>query len=278
MEQTQPDAALSEGDFAKLCKIIHQHTGITIGESRKSMLHSRLRPRLRETDEPDFKAYISRLSEDQSEVQQMINRVTTNETYFYRTPRVWEYFRQEYLPGILSKRSSGTVKVWSGASSTGEEGHTLGIVLEDQRQAHPGFDYRVVGTDISSRVLETAQNGVYNGRSIARFRKLEPDLFAQHMHGNDQDGYKVTAEIKSRITFKRHNLIDAQSKDGPFHAVFLRNVLIYFKQEDQEKILAHVHNAVHPDGILIIGESETLKGMRTQFHQIAPMIYRPGAV
>ncbi|MEM9099412.1 MAG: protein-glutamate O-methyltransferase CheR [Pseudomonadota bacterium] len=275
MQTTGVDINLSDGDFFKLRKIIHDSTGITIGDERKSMLVSRLRSRLRETEEPSFKSYISRVSSDRNELQQLINRVTTNETYCYRTPRVWSYFRETFLPTLRAERLKGPMRVWSGAASTGEEGHTIGVVLEHVRQTRPGFDYRVLGTDVSSRVLEIADEGLYRGKSINRFQKEDPELFGAHMKGNDVDGYRVAAEIKKRLKFKRHNLLDPLSTEGPFHTVFLRNVLIYFTQEDQEKILSNVHDRMCSDSILIIGESETLKGMRTRFEPVAPMIYQP---
>lgn len=275
MGNGQFDVNMDDGDFSKLRAIVHQNTGITIGESRKSMLVSRLRKRLREVDEPSFSSYIARLSKDPNEMQEMTNRVTTNETYFYRTPRVWDYFQDVFLPEFHAKGQSRTMRVWSAAASTGEEAHTVGMLLEQQRQTRPGFDYSVFGTDVSSRVLEVAQRGLYNGRSIARIKKEKPELFARHTVGNDIDGYQVASQIKSRIKFKLHNLLQNLGGVSPFDAIFLRNVLIYFTDEDQEKILKNIRRLIKSDGVLFIGESETLKKLNTEFSQIAPIIYAP---
>ncbi len=277
MSVAKTELTMSDGDFSKLRAIVHQNTGITIGETRKSMLVSRLRSRLREVEAPDFAAYIARLSKDPDEMQELTNRVTTNETYFYRTPRVWDYFQDEFLPEFLDKRQNRALRVWSGAASTGEEAHTIGVLLESLRLNNQQFDYSVMGTDVSSRVLEVATNGVYKGRSIARFRKAKPDLFDKHMIGNDTDGFQAHPQIRSRIRFKLHNLFDRLSGAGPFDVVFLRNVLIYFTDEDQEKILDQVHSQMRPDGVLFIGESETLTKLNTPFEQIVPIIYRPQA-
>lgn len=275
MSSTSQENTLSEADFTKLRAIIHKNTGITIAENRKSMMFSRLQRRLRATGSETFGSYISKVSSDPDEMQELTNRVTTNETYFYRTPRVWAHLREVTIPEFLSAPGTRQMKVWSAAASTGEEGHTIGIVLEDVRRANAGFDYSVLGTDISSRVVDVATEGQYIGRPVARFRKEDPALFAQHMVGNDTDGYRVKPEIKRRITFKLHNLLKKLASGGPFDVVFLRNVLIYFTHADQEKILANVHAQLRPEGTLIIGESETLKSLNCGFEAIAPLIYRP---
>lgn len=275
MASLEHEKTLSDADFAKLRAIVHQNTGITIAENRKSMMFSRLQRRLRETGEATFGGYIARVTSDPDEMQQLTNRVTTNETYFYRTPRIWAHLRDVVIPGFLEAPGARQMKVWSAASSTGEEAHTIGAVLEDVRGANPGFNYSVLGTDISSRVIDIATEGHYVGRPVARFKKEDPELFARQMVGDDTAGYRVTPEAKKRITFRLHNLLDRLKTGGPFDVVFLRNVLIYFTNEDQEKILANVHAQMRPDATLIIGESETLANLNCKFEAVAPLIYRP---
>lgn len=275
MTSTEVEKSLSEADFSKLRGIVHKQTGITIAENRKSMMFSRLQRRLREIGESTFNGYIKKLSADPAEMQEFTNRITTNETYFYRTPRVWSHLREECIPAFVNAKQARPIKVWSAAASTGEEGHTLGVVLEEVRQSTPGFDYSVLGTDISSRVLDIANEGHYVGRPVNRFKQEDPELFAKHMQGNDTDGYRVHPDIKKRIKFRLHNLLKPLASGGPFDVVFLRNVLIYFTDEDQEKILSNIHRQVRPEGTLIIGESETLKNLRTDFEPIAPLVYRP---
>lgn len=271
----QVETSLSDQDFETLRKIVYDQTSITIGEGRKNMVFTRLQRRLRETGIGTFKGYIARVMDDAEEMQQLTNRMTTNETYFYRTPRVWDHLRSVCIPEFLESKERRAMKVWSAASSTGEEGHTLGIILEDVRKANPGFDYSVLGTDISSRVVGVAEEGLYLGRPIARFRKAEPDLFKSYMVGDDTDGFRVRPEIKKKIKFKLHNLFDRLKVGGPFDVVFLRNVLIYFTDEDQEKLLKNIHEVLRPDGTLIIGESETLGNLECNFVPAGPLIYKP---
>lgn len=275
MSTTGIETSLNDTDFAKIRSIVHENTGITIAENRRSMLFSRLQRRLRETGEKTFRDYISRVSSDPVEMQELTNRVTTNETYFYRTPRVWAYLEEDVIPAFLEGRSNRPFKAWSAASSTGEEGHTIGVVLENIRKNNAGFDYSVTGTDISSRVVEIAEKGLYKGRAINRFRKEKPELFSNYMFGNDENGFAVKPDIKRRLNFKLHNLLRKLPSGGPFDVVFLRNVLIYFTNEDQEKILAHVHGQLRPEGTLIIGESESLRSLNCKFEPVGPLIYRP---
>jgi chemotaxis protein methyltransferase CheR len=266
---------MSDGDFAKLRAIVYSQTGINIGDSRRSLLVTRLRPRLRDLGLTDYKAYISRLSQDAAERQELTNRVTTNETYFYRTPRVWTYFNEVYVPGFIRKAQNRPLRVWSAAASTGEEAYTTGVFLEEVRSRADRFEYAILGTDISSRVIDVATAGLYKGRPVARFRQDRPDLFARHMTGSDEAGWQVTSQIRSRIRFRQHSLLNPLKNTAQFDVIFLRNVLIYFTAADQEVILKHARSLLHPDGVLFIGESESLKHIDTDFEQVEPIIYRP---
>jgi len=271
------DANLTDATFEKLRSIIHKNTGITIGESRKTMIVSRLRSRLRETNDASFHDYVERLQTDPREMQELINRVTTNKTYCYRTPRVWEHFEQVAVPHFAAKGLPRPMRIWSGAASTGEEAHTIGMVLEGRRRLGNGFDYAVLGTDVSSRVLELAEDGVYGPTALREILKARPELVAAHMTGDDNAGYKVSKEIKSRLTFKLHNLQKPLMGAKSFDVVFLRNVLIYFTKPDQEAILRLVGNVLEPDGTLIIGESETLTQLDLDFELVSPMVYQKSA-
>lgn len=271
---SEAKAELSDGDFAKLRAIIHKNTGITIGENRKTLLLGRLRGRLREIDEPDFRSYVARLAIDTNEMQELINRVTTNKTYCYRTPRVWQHFTEIAVPEFVAKKERRAMRVWSGAASSGEEAHTIGVMLEHWRQSEPGFDYAVQGTDVSARVLDKAEKGAYADAAVASLRTEQPELFAKYMRANDEGLFTVLPEIKSRLKFKLHNLNERLKGARPFDVIFLRNVLIYFTPEDQENILRNVHEVLEPDGYLYIGESETLTRIKTDFEPVEPLVYQ----
>jgi chemotaxis protein methyltransferase CheR len=272
---TETELSLSEAQFNKIRGIIHDSTGISIGDNRTSLLLSRLRSRLRETKDADFKAYIARVTSDKAELQELIDRVTTNKTFFYRTPRIWQHFQDVALPEFIARNTRRPMRVWSAAASTGEEVYTAGMILEHIRGTQEAFDYRCTGTDISSKVLKQAEAGLYDLQTLQQLRADETDLFDRFLRGDDTAGYKIDTQIRGRTTFKLHNLLKPLSGGTRFDVVFLRNVLIYFTPEDQQTIVRNVHAATAPDALLYIGESESIARLETDFTIIEPMIYRP---
>lgn len=266
---------IDQSCFEGFTQLTHQLTGITIKEERQTMLVGRLRKRLRALNLDSFQEYLEYARKNKEEHEHFVNQITTNETYFFRTPRVWEYIEQTFLPQWQEHRPAPQLHVWSAASSTGEEAHTLGILLQKFKDGNRGFDYKIQGTDIDSSVVKRAAQGLYNGRSIERFRQARPECFERYMVGNDADGYKVVPDIKSRLQFTQFNLFDSPPATPKFDLVLLRNVLIYFTAQDQETVMSTVHQRIKPEGTAIIGESESLNSLNTNFESIAPTIYRP---
>lgn len=266
---------VDEACFSGFVNIVHELTGITIRPEKRSMLLGRIRRRVNDLDLPDYKAYLEYLRTNKSEHEVFINRITTNETYFFRTPRVWNYLETTFLPEWQKVHAGATLNVWSAASSTGEEAHTLAILMQNFKELNKNFDFTITGTDIDTEVVRKASEGIYKGRSIQRFRESKPDWFNRYMKGNDDAGYSVLPHIKSRITFGQFNLFSTPSASQKFDLVLLRNVLIYFTKSDQEKAMATVHGRLKQDGVAIIGESESLNSLNTQFASIAPTIYKP---
>jgi len=271
------DDTINESCFAGYSELIHELTGITIRPERQTMLVGRLRKRVRALNLADFEEYLEYVKDHKDEHELFVNQITTNETYFFRTPRIWDYIERTFLPQWIAGGSTGTFHAWSAAASTGEEAHTLGVLLQQFKADNPGFDYRVHGTDIDTSVLKTASQGLYNGRSIERFRDAKPDWFETYMTGTDTDGYSVIPEIKQKIKFSKLNLFDTVVLRPEYDLVLVRNVLIYFTAEDQEKVMATVYRKVKPEGLVIIGESESLNNIRTSFEPIAPTFYRPAS-
>lgn len=274
MSMTTTEANLSDEAFQELLRLVHKLTGISIGQNRKSMLVGRLRKRLRANDLDRFEQYIELIKQDSGEVALFVDSVTTNETYFYRTPRVWDHLTQEFIPSWLARGENRPLRLWSAAASTGEEAHTAGILLEDVKRRHPRFAYQILGTDISARVVGVARQGVYRDRAIERFRNAHADLFDKYMVGNDVDGFKTAATIRNNISFQEHNLFRPRAESNKYDIVMLRNVLIYFNKTDQERVLSNIEQAMTPNGLLYIGESESLSQLRTGFDPVVPLVYR----
>jgi chemotaxis protein methyltransferase CheR len=267
---------LSPQCFGEYSQFIHLLTGITIASNRNCMLESRLRRRLSALDLETFEDYLEFVRNDLPEQSLFIDQITTNETYFFRTQRIWDYLEQEFLSGWLEKHPKKVFSAWSAAASSGEEAYSLGAICQKFRQKHPGFAYQIMGTDLSERMVKRGNQGHYKGRSIEKFKTERSDLFRQCMHEVGDGVYEVIPEIRSRIRFRKHNLLQALPGNDHFDLVLLRNVLIYFRKNEQELSVSHVSARISPSGVLIIGESESLNYINTPFTSLKPLIYTKG--
>lgn len=265
---------LSDRELEEVIAFVYSYTGITMNSSKRSLLQGRIRPRLREIGLKNYKEYIDYLKSNPSEKESFIDLCTTNETYFFRTQRVWDYFENDFLKNWYSKNPQKKLRIWSGASSSGEEVYTIGILCEFFKKSHPSFSYEIIGSDISNEILEKAKLGIYQGRAIDSFKKNHLDLFNVMMKSEDQVNYTVIPEVKNSINFVKHNLFHPAIAIENFDIVFLRNVLIYFKSSDQELVLRNIYRSLKKEGILILGESESLTGLTTHFSYLSPLIYR----
>jgi len=271
MQDQGPDAEISEACLMEYVELIHRWTGITVGQNRKAMLYGRLKKRMKSLGQQSFESYLQYVRNTPEEKTPFIDLVTTNETYFFRTPRIWDYLEQNFIPQWFQNHPGKTFRVLSAAASSGEEAHSLGVACQDFKERHPAFQYQISGTDISTKMVARATEGKYTGRSIETFRKQA--RFEKYMKP-DGEYFRVITEIRSRLEFRAHNLFQKLPGE-PFDLILLRNVLIYFKGPDQEKVLANLFPALKPDGLLIIGESESLTHVRSEFESIGPLLYRP---
>ncbi len=277
MEQIKGLDMFSDECFRDSLKLIHALTGITIAPNRKSMVHGRLRKRAVALKLDSYETYLDLVKSDNNEKVVFIDIVTTNETYFFRTPRIWAYLQEVFLPDWISKNPDRKFSAWSAAASSGDEGHSLGILLQAMKDKNPKFSYEILGTDISQEMVRTCQTGVYKGRSIGSFKTTRPEWFHKYMKSQGSDEFQVTPEIKSRLKFQQHNLFKPLVSTQKFDLVLLRNVLIYFTDVDQEKVLKLIEPRLSDTGILIIGESESLTNIQTGYSNIQPLIYKKAA-
>ncbi|MGZ3789993.1 MAG: CheR family methyltransferase [Bacteriovorax sp.] len=264
---------LDQSSLEKVLVLVHKLTGISMGANKKTLIQGRLRPRIWKLGLSSYNQYLEYIHSHKEEVQEFINLVTTNETSFFRTQRVWEFFTKDFLLQWTEKSPKKTLKIWSGASSSGEEVYTIGICCEEHLHKNPGFNYQITGTDISSDVLKIASLGEYAGRSIESFKTSNRQLFDKYMEPVE-DFFRVKSEVKQKIRFNVHNLFQLPIDRNQYDIIFLRNVLIYFEPEDQEKVLLNISKCLVPGGVLIIGESESLSGLNTPFKFKLPLIYK----
>lgn len=267
-------AVLTDTEFAGFQRFIFEAAGIHMSSAKKSLVAGRLARRLKARQLDSYGAYhaLLRSGADTQEVQTAIDLLTTNETYFFREPKHFDFLRAEALHAAEQGRA---LRVWSAASSSGEEAYSIAMVLAD---ATPQLPWAVIGTDISQRVLDHARTGHYRDE---RARQTPPALlkrFCLKGIGEQQGTLLVRKPLRERVQFLRLNLDTALPAHlGSFDVVFLRNVMIYFNGETKRQVVERVVAQMRPGASLCIGHSESLSDLASGLRQLAPSIYRkPG--
>jgi len=276
-------ATMHTREFNLLRDLIHKETGIWLRDGKEIMLASRLSSRLRHHGIDDFGIYHDLVTHDTSgnEMRELINRVTTNKTSFFRENQHFQFLATTLVPEKQRAVSAGAARVlriWSAACSTGEEPYSIAItLLEALRQpaaSGTGWTIEVVASDIDTKVLETARQGTYPTESLA---SVSAPLHAKYfLRGKDAmtGKIKVRKEVRQLVTFKHLNLM--QSKwplDGTFDAVFFRNALIYFNQKTQDTVLRRMLQHLRPRGYLFLGHSEHVPWLHDAVTPLKQTIY-----
>ncbi|TFW27129.1 CheR family methyltransferase [Duganella callida] len=266
-------AGFSPATLSALLALVRKHTGIAMTERKSVLLERRLRPRVQALKLDSYQAYLDMVEKDRAEVPHFIDLVTTNDTLFFRTQQVWDYIEQEFLPQWFQDHPGKRLKIWSAAASSGEELYSMAMLCEEFQQTHPGFGYQIFATDISRQILAQARDGQYSGRSLERIQSTHPDWVKKYFRPSAH-GLRVVDALKKNVELAQHNLLTPLKPSRQFDLVFLRNVLIYFDPEHQQKILDQARLSMAPHSRMILGESESISGRDTAYQLERPMIYR----
>ncbi len=265
------ERVITQREFTWLRTFLRERTGIELKDGKEPMVMSRLDRRLRHLDLSSYSAYFGRLREDPAETQIAIDLLTTNETYFFREPKHFAFLR-DLLVGLPWRQEP--VRVWSAASSTGEEAYSIAMTLAENLR--PEQSWEVVGTDISTRVVEAARRGLY---PLDAAKHIEPHLLRRFcLRGREEyEGYlAIGPALRKRVSFHEANLTALPPNLGRFDVVFLRNVMIYFGTDTKRTLIGHVARILRPGGYLIVGQSESLSGIESGLRTVRPSIYRAG--
>jgi len=208
----------------------------------------------------------------------MIDAITTNETRFFREPRQFEFLVQKVFPRWQAEADQGVrprrVRIWSAGCSSGEEPYTLAMLIATHLPSENGWDIQILATDISNRALEKARKAIY---PLTRATEIPDDLLRGFMlrgTGEREGEMKVKTEIQQAIDFRRFNLIDEISlNEGPFDAIFCRNVLIYFDAASKQAVVTNLLRHLLPNGLLFVGHAENLSSISNELRSIEPTIY-----
>lgn len=265
---------LSENEFRSIVTYIKGNYGIDLSQKRV-LISGRLENYLLRNGYQSYKEYIDLVEKDPNgkEAANLVNVLTTNHTYFMREFEHFEYMEKVILPWIkkTQENKGKDVRIWSAASSTGEEPYTIEMVLCDFFNLDKAWNTQILATDLSTRVLQKAKSGVYLAEQI---QPLPESWKRRYFKKVSPEEYQISMELRKKIVFQQFNLMDSIPFRGKFHVVFLRNVMIYFEEETKRQLLDRIYNHMVDGGYLFIGTTESIDKTATQFQYLQPSIYR----
>jgi chemotaxis protein methyltransferase CheR len=271
--------ALTEQEFKVIASFIESHLGIKMPSTKMIMLQSRLQSRLKKLKMRSYADYIDYVFKSEKgaeeELVHMIDVVTTNKTEFFREHEHFDFLTNTALPEIIE--TTQNIKIWSAGCSTGEEPYTLTIVLEEFKRKNNlnNINYSILATDISTRVLAKARDGIYAMETVEKVPLEIKKRYFLRSKEREKDLVRLKPELRSKITFKRLNFMD-ESFPVPrdFDIIFCRNVIIYFDKKTQETLIGKFCQHLKPHRFLLLGHSETIMGMNLPLKTLAPTVYR----
>ncbi len=262
--------------FRALCDLAYDQAGIRLGDEKLALVSARVGKRLRALNLTDETEYLEVLRQDTGgELIEFLDVISTNFTSFFREPAHFDRLAAHLAASL--KRGQTQFRIWCAAASSGEEPYTIALVLDELFAGHH-VDWRVLCTDISTRVLALAKRGHYREQQLKTVRR---DLVAKRFtklrveEAGDEQVYEVSSELKQHLAFARLNLAQPPfPMRGPFDVVLCRNVMIYFDAPIRQGVVREMERLVKPGGLVFVGHAETLSGLETSLEVIVPSVYR----
>lgn len=266
---------ITDKEFNQLAAYIKAHYGIFLKKEKKQLVIGRLHSVLHEGGFSNFSDYYEYLISDKSgaAVDVLINRMTTNHTYFMREPSHFYFFRDEVLPFLEEHVRDRDLRIWCAGCSSGEEAYTLAMIMDEFfAQKKMSWNTKILATDISDKVLTSAKAGVYKKETMTH---LSPLWVMKYFTKQSPELYAINEKIKQEVIFRRFNLMERILPfRKKFHVIFCRNVMIYFDQNTKVELTKRFYDMLEYGGYLFIGHSESLFGSQTGFKYIMPAVYR----
>lgn len=268
---------ITDSEFERIKKIMYKKTGVFLKPTKKPLVITRLRKRLEDMGLEKFADYINLLERPGGEeFEFFINAITTNETYFFRHTKQFNYLNEVIIPEFIAANKGREMRVWSAACSTGEEPYSLAILLTEYAKKKPGFRFKIYASDVNSAVLDICRKGRYFERSM---RETPSDIQKKYFNEVEEEGrlkrkmFEVDPGVRAKVEFKQHNLLNTFATRN-IDVVFLRNVMIYFDQTIKQKVVSTLQNNVTPDGYLVVSLSESLNDIESEFKFVQSGIYK----
>jgi len=267
--------AITQKEFRQLADYIKLNYGINLKEEKKALITSRLQNELVKNNLNSFSEYYDYILSDKSgkAVAALIEKITTNHTFFMRESDHFFYFRDMVLPYLKKTITDKDLRIWSAGCSTGEEPYTLAMIIDEFfGKEKVLWDTKVLATDISTKVLEEAKRGIYSNKDI---EMLPSHWKLNYFKKLDDKNSVITDKIKKEVIFRKFNLMnDIFPFKKKFHVIFCRNVMIYFDVQTKRELVNKFYDLTEYGGYLFIGHSESLNGKETKYRYIMPAVYR----
>ncbi|HPI93632.1 MAG TPA: protein-glutamate O-methyltransferase [Deltaproteobacteria bacterium] len=269
--------SISDKEFQLFREIIYRETGIHMSDRKRNLVVARLSKRLRFLNLKNFSEYYQYLKESSdagNEIINLINRVTTNKTDFFREKHHFEFLHDEVLPTLIEVARKGRerrLRIWSAGCSSGEEPYSIAMTVSDALREERGWDIKILATDLDTEILSKAARGVYSSQQIAPV----PVNYITKYLVRTVEGYEASKEIKNMITFRKLNLMDRLfPMKRSFDVIFCRNVMIYFNEETKSDLVQKFHLHLKDMGLMFIGHSESLMSMKHLFKFLKHTVYQ----
>ncbi|MFA9399394.1 MAG: protein-glutamate O-methyltransferase CheR [Clostridiaceae bacterium] len=266
---------IKEDEFIKLASFVKSSYGVNLFE-KKLLIQGRLQKILTQRNFNSFSEYYNYLIKDKTgkAAGELLNKVTTNYTFFMREPQHFEFFKNTVLPYLIkSDKVNNNMRIWSAGCSSGEEAYTLAMIISDYLGMNKvSWDTKILATDISADVLNIATQGIYDNEKIQNISNSWKRLYFKKYN---KDRSSIMDSIKKEVIFRRFNLMnEAFPFKKKFHVIFCRNVMIYFDNKTKEKLINKFYDWTEPGGYLFIGHSESISFSNNKYKYIMPSVYR----
>lgn len=270
---------MKKEDFELFSELVKKRSGLVLTSEKAYLLESRLMPVARKLNLKDLEELANslRTKRDEKVMDAITEAMTTNETFFFRDQKPFDQFRQVVLPHLLKARAAKkSLRIWSAASSTGQEAYSLAMILTEEAAKMQGWHIEIIGTDLSQEVVDKAKQGIYNQFEVQR--GLPVTMLVKYFK-QVEDKWQINEKMRSMVQFRTMNLLEDWGPIGMFDVIFCRNVLIYFDQPTKGKILERQSQILAQDGALFLGGAESTLGICDKFKSVETQrgIYIPTA-
>ena len=270
---------MTPSDYEYLRKLLKDHSGLDLSADKQYLIESRLLPLSRKCGVPGIGDLVQKMKGGSSLIiAQVVEAMTTNETFFFRDKVPFEHFRDTIIPEMLRARANRkSIRIWCAAGSTGQEPYSLAMSLKEMGAALAGWRVEIIATDLSTEVLEKSKSGVYSQFEVQRGLPIQ--LLVKYFKQNGEF-WQISPELRAMVQHRQLNLLHDFSQLGVFDVIFCRNVLIYFDQDTKINIFDRLARGMEGDGFLVLGAAETVVGLTDVFKPFPDKrgLYRPSGV